>query len=99
MAKKKLTPSTPLSGSIVITNGSNTTLVNGPTTTWSSGWSTGTFHAIPTSIQIGNGTLQEIDGELWWVRADGSKSCLTGKSNNFKLIYDILNDDGTDKGA
>lgn len=57
----------------------------------SSSW---TVYQPPMSISIGNGTLQEIDGELWWVRADGSKSCLTGKSNNFKQIYDILNEDG-----
>jgi hypothetical protein len=88
MAKKKQP------GSITITNGLNTNWTNGTITgtNWSSGWSTGTFHSIPTSIQIGNGTLEEIEGELWWVRADGSKSCLTGKSNNFKQIYDILND-------
>ena len=94
MAKKK--QPTPLSGltATVTTNSTPLVTIAGTTTNWSSGWSTGTIYTIPTSIPIGTGAIEEIDGELWWVRADGSKSCLTGKSNNFKQIYDILNDDG-----
>lgn len=45
-----------------------------------------------TNITIGSGVLTEENGELVWVRPNGSKCVLTGKPNTFKKLYNKLDE-------
>ena len=75
---------------------------NGSVITTSSGFFTpattvvtstgGAFSGFDTNtIYLGDCRLEQIDNELYWVRPDGSKTCLTGKGANFDNLYDKLN--------
>ena len=44
----------------------------------------------PKTTNLGDCKLEQIDNELWWVRPDGSKTCLTGKSVDAKTFYDRI---------
>lgn len=58
-----------------------------------SGGSSITATATNTPIFIGNGQLSEENGELIWIRPDGTKCILTGKADTFKKLYDKLEDE------
>jgi hypothetical protein len=78
-------PTSPLSGTT--TNGTSTTITVAPST-----WSSSSVWHYPMTIQVGTCKIEEVDGECWWVRADGSRTQLTGKGRGFSDLYDKLNE-------
>lgn len=81
--------------STITTASDGTLIINGAGPTTAANITFNQGYVWNQKVQIGNGFLEEINDELWWVRQDGSRTCLTGKSNNFKSLYEKLDGDDT----